>query len=671
MIVTPDLPSRFIQFAYPLARGQHTWNAGVCPVRVYDGDRELPAQAERICRYPDGSAASIMVYADAGAMVGSVRVEWDEHREPVGEFEYHAAIRDEREWFAHLTAGRVTMDGPVVRQFRVTSGSGETWATFFNNSPAVRIERIIHNAFPKSIEGLPYTIGTGVLPPGWEVTWTIVEPMGTPDGRIGDSSPHFFAQRAQRIIRAVLAPIGYQKWTEAHPTYGWATLPAAWQATNAWAPHFIGCPDLAWRTSLQADQTKALQAIKYALANGTPYPSHYPSSTRLGFFHPSYASEGGETSGYGITYAPPGDVIQTGSPDALMRAFYEQRMRRDRDRSACIEVDGEPSTYEQRQVEIDTGKIRFSSDDPGRFDKSGSVTLDGSFGWSKQIPAPASPERTMLLAYETVDFAHRVRTTAWDLTLLQLANDPVSRYLIRMDGEVARMSWHSAHRDDGDRFAAQAGLGLSRDRILGWQLHAMATAYCAGGNALRDRFEDDLRDAVSIYSAATTRGPTVCALQSGKQVSPPPYLNQYAVCVSIQEGLLVQGFVAAARSVGRDEYLPLDRILRAVEFLRQGSQTVWSAAVWDLTDRAPFTVRGLDSTHPAWTGGSHDSEQTRGLLGLVAFVLMERGEPVAPVVDLITWMLGNAPRAKLRSMGAGVLDSDAALLASCDRLGLP
>jgi hypothetical protein len=670
MIVTPDLPSRFLSVAYPLKRGQHVWKEGVCPVRVYDGARELPAQVERICRYPDGSAASIMVYADAGSTVGSVRAEWDEHREPQGEFEYHAAIRDERQWFARYTSGRVTMDGPVVRQFRINWDDQIAWATFFNNSPAVRLDILVHNALPGARERISSVLCGALAPYRWEATWTIVEPLGTPDG-IQDSASHFTAQRAQRIIRAVLAPIGYQKWTEAHPTYGWATLPAQWQSTNAWAPHFIGSPDLAWRTSLQADQGKALGAIKYALANGTPYPTHYPSSTRLGFFHPSYASEGGETSGYGITYAPPGDVIQTGSPDALMRAFYEQRMRRDRDRSACIEADGEPSTYEQRQTEIDTGKIRFSSDDPGRFDKTGSVTLDGSFGWSKQIPAPASPERTMLLAYETTDFAHRIRATSWDLTLLQLANDPVSRYLIRMDGEVARMSWHSAHRDDGDRNAAQAGLGLSRDRILGWQLHAMATAYCAGGNALRDRFEDDLRDAVSIYSAATTRGPTVCALQSGKQVSPAPYLNQYAVCVSIQEGLLVQGFVAAARAVGRDDFLPLDRILRAVEFLRHGSQTVWSAAVWDLTDRAPFTVRGLDSTHPAWTGGDYDSEQTRGLLGLVAFLLMERGEPVEPVVDLITWMLGNAPRAKLRSMGAGVLDSDSLTLAACDRLGLP
>jgi hypothetical protein len=674
-IVRPDVPSRFVQFSMPLPRGEHTWNPGVTPVRVFDGARELPCQVERIMRYPDGGAASLMVYADAGVgnAPASVEVRWEERREPMGEFEYHQAIREERDWFAPHMGGDLKMSGPVVMQRRTTMPHAESWITFFNDSPAVRIDAIFHNARPGSPEEVLGILRERPLPPGWEVTWVIVEPLGSPNAEIGDGASHFFPQRAQRIVRAVLAPKGYTNWTEAHPGYGWATVPSLWQSTSAWAPHFISTPDLSWLSGLKMKQGGAYHEIWQALKSGAQYPpaGNYPHATRHGFFHPQGSTEGGMTGGSGITYGPAGDIVQTGSQDALMHAFYQQRMWRDRDRTACIEPDGEPSTYEGRRVEIDSNKIRFSSDDYGRFDKSGSVTLDGSFNWSKQIPAPASAERTALLSFESVDCAHRIRTTYWDLALLQLANDPISRYLIRMDGELARMSWHSAHRDDGDRFAAQAGIGLNRDRILGWQLHAMAAAHCAGGNALRTRFYDDLLDAASTCFNASVHGPTLCALASGKQVSPAPYNNLYAVCVSIQEGLLTQGFVAAARAIG--VHLQMAPILRAVEFLRTGTQTVWSAATWKLTERTPFTARqpGLDSTNPLYVGAKTDTEQTRSLLALAGFPMLESGEDIEPVMAAIRTMLGQTPRATMRKMGTSVLDSDSVLLAFLDRVGAP
>jgi hypothetical protein len=683
--VRPKTPGRFVQVAVPLSRGAFTWSPGVCPVRVFDGTRELPAQVERGPRYPDGSAASIMVYADAGAgtALASVDVRWEPHREAVGEFVWHDAIRKDRVWWAALPGSneRTTMDGPVVRQFRRSDeGDRETWITFFNDCPAIYVALYLHNAHPGASEYEAQVLIPALCPSGWEVSWVITEPYGQPDGSILTPDGHIILQRNLRIVRAVLAPKGYQRWTDAHPAHGWAVATQEWQRVAAWAPHFIPAPDLSHLTGLEITQTKQYAEIRYALANGTNYPPYkkpdgswsYPLAVRHGFFHPSYAQEGGETSGYQITYGTACDAIQTGSPDALMYAMYQQRMRRDRDRSACIETTGEPSTYEQYKVEIDTGKIRFSADDPGRFDKSGSVVLDGSFGWSKQIPAPASAERTALLGYETTDWAHRIRATYWDSLLLQLANDPISRYLIRMDGEVARMGWHSGHRDDGDWNAAQAGIGLSRDRILGWQLHAMALAFCVGNNALRQRFHYDLIDACTIYSDATSEGgPTICALQGGKQVSVAPYNSQYAVCVAIQEGLLTQGFVAAARATGN--LLPYKDVLRAVKFLLAGSNTVWSAATWKLSDRQPFAARvdSLSSLSPAYVGAKTDSEQIRGLLGLCILFARERGESTADAALLLQQMLGGKPRAALRGMGAAVLDSDSCALAACDALGLP
>jgi hypothetical protein len=670
--IRPDAPSRFMMVSVPLPRGTWTWNAGVTPFRAFDGSRELACQTERVTRFPDGSCAVVALYIDAGVgnAPASVEVRWEERREVSGEFEWHEDVRRERTTFSSMADSHTTMNGPVVNQRVGRNYYGQCWYTFFTNSPAVRVDSIIHNANPGDLERYDASLYGFTVPDEWDVLWVIVEPLATEGGFISDGEPHFFPQRAQRIVRAVLAPKGYQGWTEAHPGYGWATVPSLWQSTSAWAPHFISTPDLSWIPYLKVRQAGALQEIWQALNSGTQYPpaGNYPHATRHGFFHPQGSTEGGMTGGSGITYGPAGDIVQTGSQDALMHAFYQQRMWRDRDRTACIEPDGEPSTYEGRRVEIDSGKIRFSSDDYGRFDKSGSVTLDGSFNWSKQIPAPPSVERTALLSFESVDCAHRIRTTYWDLALLQLANDPISRYLVRMDGELARMSWHSAHRDDGDRFAAQAGIGLNRDRILGWQLHAMAAAHCAGGNALRARFYDDLSDAATTCFRAMSRGPTLCALTSGKQVSPAPYNNLYAVCVSIQEGLLTQGFVAASRVIGAS--VPNADILRAVEFLRTGTQTVWSAATWKLTERVPYTVRkpGFDSTSPLFVGTPTDTEQTRSLAGLVGFIELEDGGPSPETLALIERMLGTMPRANMRKMGTNVMDSDSVLLGFLDRI---
>jgi hypothetical protein len=692
-VVRPRIPSRFVQFSLPLQRGQYTWNPEVCPVRVVGPLGEIPAQAERITRHPDGSTALIMVYADAGEgnAPSVVDIYWDPHREDAEDrpwsqdFQYHAAVLEARESFPFHKA-KPTMDGPVVVQRRLREfQAGVTFegvATFFHDCPAVRIEGLFHNALPGAKEQYLSTIGLDTwLPPGWKVQWVVEEPIGNDQGAIGDNQPHFVGQRSIRLITAVIAPADYLGWSVAHPTHGLATTPAEWRRLPAWAPLFIPAADVSFMaTKVDHDLLVKFSGIEYALRRGSNYPPYtkpdgtwsYPQAVRHGFFHPCYAQEGGETSGYGITYGAPCDLIETGSPTGFMFAMYMLRMRCDRDRVGAIEPTGDPSTFEQYEADINAKRIRFSVDDPGRFDKSGSIVLDGSFNWSKQIPAPASAERTALLGYEATDWAHRIRTSYWASLLLQLTNSWTARYLIRMDGELARMSWESANRVGWDESSAAQGIGLSRDRILGWQLHAISLAYCAGSSALRTRFKPHLIRAMGIYLQATANGKTLCALQGGKQVSAAPYNNQQAVCVSIQEGLLTAGFWAAFRSASTSN-LPEHRVLGSIEYLRQGGNTVWSAAVWPLSTRTPYPARqpGLDSTSPVFVGSDFDSEQTRGLVGLAALSTLFRNGDTQPATDVMKAFFGPSPKTKLRSMGLAVLDSDSVALAAADHLGLP
>jgi hypothetical protein len=352
-VVRPRIPSRFVQFSLPLQRGQYTWNPEVCPVRVVGPLGEIPAQAERITRHPDGSTALIMVYADAGEgnAPSVVDIYWDPHREDAEDrpwsqdFQYHAAVLEARESFPFHKA-KPTMDGPVVVQRRLREfQAGVTFegvATFFHDCPAVRIEGLFHNALPGAKEQYLSTIGLDTwLPPGWKVQWVVEEPIGNDQGAIGDNQPHFVGQRSIRLITAVIAPADYLGWSVAHPTHGLATTPAEWRRLPAWAPLFIPAADVSFMaTKVDHDLLVKFSGIEYALRRGSNYPPYtkpdgtwsYPQAVRHGFFHPCYAQEGGETSGYGITYGAPCDLIETGSPTGFMFAMYMLRMRCDRDR---------------------------------------------------------------------------------------------------------------------------------------------------------------------------------------------------------------------------------------------------------------------------------------------------------------------------------------------------
>jgi hypothetical protein len=692
--VSISRPGRFVQVAIPLPRGAWVHRAGLCPVRVFDAatGRELAAQAERIFRYPGRCAASIMVYADAGAgnAPSAVRIDWDPHRtEPVEleAFDFHEAVRELRPWLPPVK--RVVFSGPVVTRLEFRYGMG--FATIFAGCPAVRLDLVEHNAFPGAAERSAWGIGTPALPGGWRWEYVVDEPLAGADPTgyfpIGEQSLHFIPQRMNRPISAVVFPsaaIGADA-RDARHDRGFGVALELWRRFSAWGPNFIPAPIVAWVLNLFAAEANEYAEARAALVAGTPYPPAkksdgswtYPLAVQHGFLHPGHSTEGGWTGGGGITYGTP-RLCGTGTAEGLLLAMIQRRFILDRDRVAALEPDGTPSTFEQYATAIASGKIRFSSDDPGRFDKSAGVVLDGAFGWSGQIPAPSSPERTAILAFEAIDWAHRGRYLLLESTLLQLSNDPIARNNVRMNGELARMAYKSDNRQSRDVNASTHGIGLGRDRILGWILHSIALAYEAGGDRLRARFKPDLVRACDTHAAARAKTPALCALQNGKQVDTVPYGGAFAVCPAIHEGLLQQGFHAAARAVGGHSLGIARHAAGAVEWLRDGSNTVWSAALWDKDDRLPFATRrpGLDSTVPGFTAGaSHDSEQTRGLLGLYGLELLEAGARGSPewleLLETIERMLGPAPRVKLRGMKTGALDSDAVLLAFADAANLP
>jgi hypothetical protein len=411
-------------------------------------------------------------------------------------------------------------------------------------------------------------------------------------------------------------------------------------------------------------QTTQWLDARNALANGTPYPPskkpdgswNYPLSIRRGWMHPGYGTEGGETSGTGITFGGPVGALATGNPDALKHMMAEQHFRLSRDYCLIIGPRGEPATWEHYTVnDAPIGGWRMTIDDPGLFDKSGGTVLDGPFGYST-FPVPSDPDLQALLAFQCTDWAHLPRSLFWHSSLALVVNDPVSRYLVRCYGELARMAWFCGGRSNIDLMWAGNGLGVDRDRILGWQLWAMNLAYAWGGNALRQRWQNGIGRARAIFTRATAGHPTICSIRGGKQATRAPYNGSYGVCVQpTGECQLAVGF-GSLPEPGYFRERVFDKAASSIEWLRKGSDVCWSAATYNTSSLTPFPMRDDNLSSATWPSAGYDMAQALGVLGLAGFA----GVGVMPTVVAL---LGPAPLAKMKSWGALACDSDAPLLA--------
>ena len=687
-VVTIKQPARYVKFTYPLPTGKYSWSAVNLPLTVYDGGRELPCQVERQSRYEDGSCASVFVYADAGAGNAptqvTVKIEASSERE-YKPFVWHPALHEIRSQlvFARDDEGRLlppTMNGPVCVQ-RKLDGE-EAWVTFFSDCPAVYVVGMRHNAHPGAGDVQDFMYLPLQPPYGWAAQHMVPEPLADPSTGMlqGPDNIGWLPQRVGRPYRYVLHPLHeIHRVPDAMPTFGLGVASPAWRSERALAPHFIPCADLGWVNNLSTQQTSAWGVLRAAITNGTQYPPppyNYAKSRRIGWLHPMYATEGGETSGTGIDFGH-GQLqgfFQTGNPDVVLRAMGEQFGRMSRDRWLIIESSGEPATWERYAPgNLPIGGWRLAADDPAQFDSAAGKVLDGPFGYSTAIPAVADQDLIDLKGFECTDWGHITRAALWDTLLAQAINCPLSRWLIRARGELARMAWKSGNRQHNDVANAMQGLGLPRDRILGWQWWCMALAYAWGPNKLRSRFQDDIDTAEVMLLDATRHVSTACALKTGKQVTRTPYNGQYAVCVQpTGECQLWIGAMASSAVVGTGSTLThhvAQGALTAMKWLNAGGNMVWSAAVYRLSDQQRIMVRDDALSSVAWASGQYDDAQALGVLGLVGFVI-DTGDNTA-LMALIHNLLGPTPLAKLRQRGMGAVDSDLVLVAYLQSVGSP
>lgn len=669
-----EVPNIFVNVAMPFRRGQHQTMQTVDYDLVSDSGERVAAQAVKVGRYHDGSIQVAHLYGKFSSPASKITVQ--ERKAVPKAFEFTAFTEAQ---FLKYSRGRAKVrlefNGPVVKRLSLFATTGqvpiETHLTFYTGEDVIRVDSCYHNSLPLAAEDL-VTINLHSSVDAQEIPITVPEPVLPITG--------YFPQRARRIVRTALLPIGKSPDKITHDA-GWGVVDE-FQRVEAFTAMQLRVPNFA-NVNLRGRQNNDYFTALQAMQNGTGYPSSkYLNSKRLGMFHPCLGFEGGETGGLWINQGSGADVAFTGNVNALRLAYLEQRMVTDRHHVGLVDMDGNFATLERYEG---ISGWRMRSDD-GRFEKTSGGEMDGPWGFSAQPPLDPliAPEKTTIDKFEPLDWAHLIRAHKSNFVLAWLANDPIAKSLIQQDAELARMSWffQRLHNDD-NIVRANPHKGNHYSRIQGWMLRIIAESYALSSDKLRSRFSYhslQLQDTVEL--AETPIGLVNCDTQ-GKEFSKPPYDKKYGVSVCIQHGLFTGGYYAFCRAFGLNFGL---KALEGVKYLLQGSNTIWSAAI-RLKDpkSSVFNSRQLDasglpldSNHPLYpdgkpTAGNVDSEQTRSVVGLCGLYGLETGNQalVDEAVVLAKQMMGQTPTQALLNLALNVNDSDLILLSFCQRVGLP
>lgn len=681
-------PSRHVSVVLPLAEGAYAGHQSLGFDLVSDSNERVNAQPCIVGRYADGSVQAVELVA---TFEGAPPVWVEVHS---GTFEprrftgFTPATTKAARSLMGFAYCKTEESGEHLLRLRTVDRSGPldfvAWWTFRKGSDSIRCDLVLHNARPGAA---PLALAKVALPVPdgfeWQVT-SIPEPLAQFNELNGQGEVLYFPQRARRIVRGIVGPVASAEAIDVSVAMdeGWGVVRDAWSREWALGAIQAPLPDFG-HVNIAGHLLAECDKIDDAILNGKPYPSQYPTSKRYGLWHPARAKEGGETSGDWITQFPGANLAAAGTADALVWAVLEQRVMTDRCHIGIVEANGSPAKLEDYAT---AGAWRMRADD-ARFDRQGSTVLDGPFAFSRAVPLPPGTAvgQAEVDSYEPIDFAHLIRSMRSSIALAWLANDPLSKWLIRQDAENARMSWmHGRLAADAAFVDAYPGKGLHWNRIQGWMLSAMAEAYALGGDPLRKRFLPGIQQIINLAQRAVMPSGIISCDSTGKQAKAQPYLGNYGVGVAIQHGLLTRGLQAAARATGSTCNISTLDAYKGVAFLLHGKDTLWSAAVRP-KDHAQlayysrqFDALGepLDSSHPQFDtkpGAAVDSEQTRALVGLYGLngVRLGYGADVIRAMDMAETMLGSTPSKTLLAMGLGVADSDALLLAFCQGRNMP
>lgn len=493
-----------------------------------------------------------------------------------------------------FTVGARYRSGPVAVTIAIRAPHAFGWLTVFHEQDVAWLDLVIENAAPGAGTWHFDELGlaAGVPPLHFESAWpepgagagiggTVQLVAARADGRL-----HALEPRGWRVFQGALhdsIPSSDTLAGDLAAGGGWGVVDS-WATVDAYLPHALRIPDLAYRRQELSTACRAQwAAIAPALATGVPFGMGTTQGGRLDWRHPWGHQYGGVTGGGYRNQWPALEVLASGEPAGLLELRARLRMIADRSPIAIVQPNGKPAQLEQ-WVDVGgkpRGGWRMSSADAG-------FHADGAFGWSKASSAlPAGREvcleHSAVLAYAPIDFQHADRATKPAEALVYLANDPIARWWVGMGAELWKMSQFTDNRLHAAVSKARAlpalGATVGRADGHGWEL--AAAAFALSRTPHRVRWAVWLEQFAELLTTAQLPGGLfqVLPLSNKNNVAPPFGDGQrpnYLAAKGTEEALLAGALFAVARC---GALLPplSDRALEAVDRWSIGGVWYWLA----------------------------------------------------------------------------------------------
>lgn len=498
--------------------------------------------------------------------------------------------------------------GPVAITRRAFGRNCVAWVTAWHGVDAVDVTLLVHNGHPGSPDlffdalelecpGAPVAavVAAQATPPGHEL-------QATATGRVSlvrprsDGFAHALVQRGAHAWRFVAcgadatgtapSPAGMRDARSLAAGGGWGTVDA-WESVDAFGAAALRLPDLEYRAAaLAADQRAEWATFNAALGSGSPV-GIAAGPGRLDWQHAWNPKYGGVTGGgfrrqwHGV------DAVATAEP-ATVR-LYAARLGTimDRHAVAIVEPNGMPVNLAAYCDAAGVPRGWASSATDARWDGK----TDGPFGFAAvqlvtaggrtppelaQFKQPIAGAGTSG-AYAPIDFQHWDRALCDAEALVQLANDPLAAWWLRMNAETWRMSLLSKGRLSGALAQAKQrpAWGSPWGRAHGHGLRFASMAYAIGDSGWRKAWGDSfLEPAGELLVTAQTPSGFFHRDDGSKNLAGPPFNGAFSLSKGTEEALLANGALGLARSAG----VRPQQLTEAVD--RWASDALWMY-LWD------------------------------------------------------------------------------------------
>ncbi len=589
-------------------RFQATAESPFTIVREADGTA-LRTQWELVARWPDGSARIVELLAvDIDPASGAARAnalgQYSIERQP----SFDGRPRP-GPWATSwsITPPTLIVDGesrvaswssswhrsgPVAVTRRFFARGFVGWLTAYSGVDAVAIDLLAVNGVPGSpdlffdsieLEGpTPVEVVESAYPIPAPHT---PRPVG---GRLllaaprADGYAHALVQRGAHPWRLVLAgAAGARDASAIANGGGWFSVDA-WERVDAFAAAALRLPDLEYRAAaLAKDQRGEWATMRGALAAGTSIGiANGPG--RLDWQHAWNPKYGGVTGGgfrrqwHGV------ELVATSEADGLLTMQARLALVMDRHAVAIVTPNGMPIDVDDWCDAAGAPRGWAVSAADARFDGK----TDGPFGFaavqSVNAGARTPPELAQFKqpiaglsssgAYSPIDFQHWDRALCDAEALVQLANDPLAAWWLRMNATTWRMSLLSKGRLAGALAQAKQrpAWGSPWGRAHGHGLRFASMAYAIGDSSWRKAWGDSfLEPAGELLVTAQTSSGFLRRDDSSKNLAGPPFDGAYSLSKGTEEALLANGALGLARSAG----VRPKQITEAVD--RWASEALW------------------------------------------------------------------------------------------------